>query len=80
MKQLNIFTKSVFFAALAVAVTPALADDDDRIYAQNHAQYITHQAAGNLCKTPKNPLNFCYQEFRGFFHVQLFLSHRPNPT
>ena len=35
---------------------------------------------GNLCKTPKNPLNFCYQEFRGFFHVQLFLSHRPNPT
>ncbi len=46
MKQLNIFTKSVLLAALAVAVTPALADDDDRIYAQNHAQYITHQAAG----------------------------------
>ena len=75
---MNKLMKSTLVLAMMAVATPALADNDDYIYAQNRGQYISYEAAaqnavahvgGGFAKD----VDFEYKSYnnRAFFEVEV---------
>ena len=75
---MNKLIKSTLVLAMMAVATPALADNDDYIYAQNRGQYISYEAAAQKAVAHvgggfAKDVDFEYKSYnnRAFFEVEV---------